>query len=256
MAALRVLQSGFQEYLLESSGGVASAVRPGGIGAQRRLAIYHRAYRMRLLDTLRDTFGHTLIYVGSEWFDESALAYVEANPSRHASLREYGASFAGWLLQRHPDHGEVGELAALDWALRHAFDGPDAPVLTPADLGALPAEAWGRVGFVVHPTTVRLQLQHNTLALWQALDDEHTPPPAALRAQPGELLIWRRGQRPHFRSLQPLEAAAIDMLRGGLSFAAVCARLSEQFAGHDTAITAGTLLRRWLDEELLSAVTE
>ena len=129
-----------------------------------------------------------------------------------------------------------------------------SPVLTLADLAALPPEAWSHIGFVLHPTYARLRLSHNTLALWQALDTDQTPPEAAALAEPGELLIWRRGHQPHFRSLQALEAAALDALHAGNSFAATCARLSENFEGQNMAADTGALLRRWVDEELLSAV--
>ena len=115
-------------------------------------------------------------------------------------------------------------------------------------------EAWAHVGFTLHPTYARLQLQHNTLAIWQALDQDGTPPEAAPLAEPGELLIWRRGNQPHFRSLQPLEAAALDGLHQGLGFAELCARLSAQFESQALAAEVGGLLRRWVEEELLSQV--
>lgn len=252
---LQTLQEQFQQHLLDGDGRIAAAVRPGGIGVARRLAIYHHAYRMRLLDTLRDSYGHTLVYLGDEAFDAAALAYVESHPSQHASLRWYGASFADALALRFDEDGEVAELAALDWALRLAFDGADAAVLTLADLAALPAGAWNHVGFALHPTYARLRLHHNTLALWQALDRDQAPPAAAPLAEPGDLLIWRRGHQPHFRSLQPLEAAALDCLHRGLSFADTCAYLSARFERPDAAAEIGALLRRWIDEGLLSAVT-
>ncbi len=251
---LQALQEQFQQHLLAGDGGIAAAVKRGGIGVARRLAIYHHAYRMRLVDTLRDSYGHTLVYLGGEAFDAAALAYVEVQPSDHASLRWYGASFAQALALRFDEDDEVAELAALDWALRLAFDGRDAPVMTLADLAALPPDAWSQVGFALHPTYARLRLQHNTLALWQALDRDQAPPAAAPLAEAGDVLIWRRGHQPHFRSLQALEAAALDCLHGGLSFARTCERLSAHFERADTVAEIGTLLRRWIDEELLSAI--
>lgn len=262
---LQSLQHHFQQHVLGQPSEIAAAVAGGGIGVPRRLAIYHHAYRARLRDTLRDTFGHTATYVGDDRFDAAALEYIEHHPSTDASLRGYGESFAAWLVHRFagaeaeadadadPNAAEIGELARLDWALRRAFDGADAEVLTLAALGALPADAWAHVGFVFQPTFERLRLHFNTLALWQALDDDRAPPPALALAEPGELLVWRRGHEPHFRSLGALESAALDHLQAGLSFAATCERLGERFAGCDVAVEAGTLLRRWVDEALLSA---
>ena len=254
MHALLSLQEDFQQHLLLGSDAIRGAIRPGGIGVDKRLAIYHHAYRMRLVDTLRDSFGHTLLYVGDEHFNAAALTYIEGHPSQHASLRWYGGGFAASLAARFDEAPEIAELAQLDWALRHAFDGPDAQVFTLADLAAVAPEAWAQVGFTLHPTYARLQLQHNTLAIWQALDQDGTPPEAAPLAEPGELLIWRRGHQPHFRSLQPLEAAALDGLHQGLGFAELCARLSAQFESQALAAEVGGLLRRWVEEELLSQV--
>lgn len=254
MTSLAQLQHGLAQHLLGGHSDFSAAVRPGGIGTVRRLAIYHHAYRMRLLDALRDSFGHTLLYLGDDAFNTAALAYIEAHPSTRASLRWYGGDFAAWLPQQLPDEPETGELAALDRALRHAFDGPDATPLTLADLAAVPPEAWARVTLRLHPTFHRLTLRFNTLALWQAVDQAHDAPAAMLLAEPGELLVWRRAHQPHFRSLGAVEAAALAHMHKGLSFADTCAALAASFPAHDTATESGALLRRWVDEELLCGV--
>lgn len=253
--ALLALQTQLQQHLLHDDATVAGAIRPGGIGVQRRLAIYHHAYRQRLVDTLRDSYGHTLLYMGDELFDEAARQHVEAHASTHSSLRDYGQHFDATLAACHPQAGELPELARLDIMLRHVFDGPGATPLTMADVAALPPERWADVGFVLHPTTMRLQLHHNTLALWQSLDQDEDPPPALPLSEPGELLVWRRGHRPHFRSLPALEGVALDALAQGLSFAATGQRLSERFEAPALAAELGALLRRWIDEELLVAFT-
>ncbi len=253
--SLLSLQNAFQQHLLSGEPGISAAVRPGGaIPVARRLQIYHRAYRARLVDALRDSFGHTARYLGDEGFEHGARAYIEAHPSSHSSLNDYGIGFAAWLADQHPQDPDIAELASLDWALRRAFDGPDAPVLTLTDLGALAPEAWGQVGLTLHPTCQRLVLQHNALALWQALDQDQALPPAVAQQQTTDLLVWRRGHQPHFRSLGALEGSALDALQQGQSFAGLCEALAHRYPDVDTAVQAGTLLRRWVDEELLSAL--
>lgn len=255
MTALETLQVEFQALLLDQPQQFAAAVRPGGIGVERRLAIYHQAYRARLVETLLDSYGHTAAYMGDEAFEREARAYLIAHPSSHPSLRWFGAAFPTWLAARHPRDLDIAELAALDWALREAFDAADAQALTPADLAALPAEAWATVGFGLPPSYRRLRLSHNTLSIWQALDQDEPPPAAEPLAQALDVLIWRRGSSPHFRSLAALEAAALDGLAQGLSFAALCEDLSERFPETDIASEAGSLLRRWVEEGLLAGVT-
>ncbi|WP_310389992.1 DNA-binding domain-containing protein [Roseateles sp.] len=252
MTALETLQAEFQAHLLDQPQHFAAAVKLGGMGVERRLAIYHQAYRARLVETLQDSYGHTVTYLGEDWFESEARAYLIAHPSTQPSLRWFGAAFPAWLAERRPGDPDIAELAALDWALRGAFDAADAPVLTAADLGALPAEAWATLVFALPPSYRRLRLTHNTLAIWQALDQDDVPPAAEALGHELDVLIWRRGSSPHFRSLGALEAAALDGLAGGQSFAALCETLSERFPEADIASEAGSLLRRWVEEELLS----
>jgi hypothetical protein len=258
---LAALQAQFQQHLLACDGldagaaaDLAAQISPGGIGVARRLHIYHHAYRMRLVDALRDTFGHTLLYMGDDEFNAAALACVEAHPSTHASLRDYGEHFAQMLAKRFPQAGELAELALLDRTLRHTFDGPDAPVLLLADLAAVAPADWAEIGFVLHPTVQRLRLMHNTVALWHALDQDQAPPGAMPLAEPGDLLVWRRGQQPHFRSLQALEAAALDCVADGQSFAALCHNLSMRFSHPSMAAEVGGMLRRWVEDGVLSTL--
>lgn len=255
--ALAQLQTSLQRHVLDGAAGIEASIVAGrGISVERRLHIYRHAYRARLAAALRDSFGHTAAYLGDEWFDADALAFVEAHPSSHASLNAYGSGFAAWLGERHVHDGDIAELAMLDWALRRAFDGADALLLALADLAALAPDAWERIGFALVPTYTRLVLRHNTLALWQALDAELAPPRAEALGAPCELLIWRRGHRPHFRSLGADEAMALTALHAGASFATVCARLAQGSPQCDAAAEAGTLLRRWIDDELIRAVVD
>lgn len=257
-SALLALQSAFARHLLvDSDTTIEASISCGrGIAIQRRLGIYHHAYRARLVEALRDTFGHTATYLGDEWFDADALAFVQSHPSTASSLNAYGAGFAAWLLERHPRDGDIGELAALDWALRRAFDGPDAAPLELGALAGIAPDAWSRIGLAFVPTLVRLSVRHNTLALWQALDQGQAPPKADVLDAPSQVLVWRRGHQPHFRSLGAVEAQALGNLQSGASFADTCERLAVEFPEHDVSIEAGVLLRRWIDEELLAAVVD
>jgi hypothetical protein len=205
---------------------------------------------------LHDSFGHTATYLGRAWFAALALAYVEAHPSTHANISLYGDRFAAWLHDRFAQDGEIGELAALDWALRRAFDGPDAAPVQMHHLHEVDTEAWGRIGFALVPTCARLPLKHNTLAIWHAIDLDQVPPKSEALPRTMEILIWRRGHQPHFRSLGEMELRAIDAVQRGLSFAQACEDLAQGFPEADVAAEAGSLLRRWIDEELLGAVID
>lgn len=254
---LAATQAALQQHVLNGSATVAAAIRTGvGIDSGQRLAIYHQAYRARLLETLQDSFGHCWRWAGDELFEAQALPYIERTPPRRAGLGHYGEDFPRWLSQRLTDQPWIGELAQLDWALRRAFDGPDAPVLVLSELATLATDAavWSRCAFRVHPTTRRLSFRHNTLALWSALDADGEPPAPTPLPLASDVLVWRRGHQPHFRSLGSLESHALTALIGGASFASLCMGLGKVCPADDVAATAGALLRRWIDDELLSSV--
>jgi hypothetical protein len=253
---LRQIQVAFHDHLLGGSGEIAGAVKSGrGLDIAGRLAIYHHAFRARLVDAVREGHEHTARWLGIEAFDELALAFVERNPSRHSNLRWYAQGFARWLPAQRPQDPALAEMATLDWALRCAFDGPDAPVLGLADLSSVAPDCWAQVGFVLHPTASRRTFRCNTLSIWHALDEDRAPPPVLWLAERVEVLVWRRDLQPHFRSLQPFEAAALDLIAADCGFGATCEGLASRFPGLDVPCEAGALLRRWIDEGLLSTIT-
>jgi hypothetical protein len=256
VTSLAELQAAFQDHLLNGSSGVSQAVLAnGGLDVARRLNIYHHAYRARLVDALRDSYGHTASYLGDEQFDAVARAYLAAHPSFDPNLRWFGASFSQWAAAEHAADPELSELAALDWALRRAFDASDATPLALSELARVPPEAWASIGFVFHPTCARLVLRHNTLAIWHALDQDAAPPAAEPLAQPSDVLIWRHELQPHFRSLGDLEASALSSLSHGESFAATCAALAAASPDIDVVAQAGHMLRRWAEDGLLAGAT-
>ena len=248
-----------QAHVLTGDVAALSDVRDdAAMPAARRLGIYHHAYRARLLETLRDTFGHTLLYLGDDWFDHLAGAFIERTPSTSPNLRWYGEGWHAWLaaelVEGSPmgSHQEVAELAQLDWTLRRAFDAADAPALSMQDLAAMAPEDWATVVLNPQPSLAVLNLRHNTLSLWHALDQDEEVPPSERLDEPVAVLVWRHDERPHFRSMAPIEAFAMEALVQGRSFAEICASMAERFADHDTAPMAGALLRRWVEEGALT----
>lgn len=252
---LPALQAEFHAHLLGGSDAVATRVADGErIDTAQRLHIYHHAYRARLLDTLRDCYEKTWAYLGDDAFDAAARAYIEAHAPTERSLRWYGECLPAWLDALYPDDADIGELAAIDWRLRLAFDGPDAPALPLQSLQALTAADWEHVGFAFVPTVSIAPLRFNTPALWHALDEDRAPPPAQRLPEPAQLLIWRKGWQPHFRSLDAIEAAALLSLRGGASFAQTCVELEARFGGADGGHIPAQFLRQWFDDELITGL--
>lgn len=253
---LRAVQTAFHDHLLNQPSDIAQQVVDGGrIGVDLRLHIYHNAYRMRLVECLQDSFEKTWTYLGDSAFEAAALSFIEATPPSLRSLRWYGDAFPAWLAERFPDDGDIAELAAIDWQLRRAFDGPDADPIPPAGLAGLAEDDWETVGFRFVPTLHLLPIRYNTVAIWHALDEEQAPSVVVPLPEPAWLLIWRIGWQPHFRTVGAVEQAALSQLLEGASFAAVCASLSRQFSDEEAAAVAGESLGIWLHDEMIAGLT-
>lgn len=251
-AGLRAVQAAFHDHLLDLPSDIARQVAEGGrIGADRRLHIYHNAYRMRLLECLQDSFGKTWSYLGDSAFESAALAFIAATTSSYRNLRWYGDAFPRWLAERFPGDGDIAELAEIDWRLRRAFDGLNADPLPPDDLAGLAAEDWETVGFRFVPTLCLLPLRYNSVGIWHALDAEQAPPSAAPLEEPTWLLIWRKGWQPHFRTIHRVEHLALSQLLEGAPFADVCSALSQQFSDAEVAAVASEKLGTWLQDEMI-----
>ncbi len=254
-ASLEALQLRFVTGILADDSAILDALHsPQGLDAAERFGIYREAYRARLVDALADSFGHSARYLGEDAFRALALEYVEQHAPRAYSIRWYGATFPAWLRRRPGRDAVLAELAALDWALRAAFDSADAAPLDATVLAALSPGDWARVGFRLHPSFRLLVQRCNTVSLWQAINADESPPAAQALPQAVMLAVWRRDLQPHFRTLEAGEGGALRALRAGASFAAVCARLAEERATEDVAALAGRWLRRWVDEQLLVAL--
>ena len=252
------LQLQFQQHLLGRGDAAELLV---GTPARRRLGlgIYANAYRLRLLDTLSDAYQKTEAVMGEAAFEAAAFGYITTHPPTTRSLRWYGGQFSTWLANQYPEAPALAEMARLDWALRTAFDGPDSPVLDATALGAIEPGAWATLRLVLVPTTEWLTFSHNTVAVWQALDDDESPPPLAASPIEVDWLVWRKGLQPHFRSLHRVEAALLRAIQEGGSFARACTIAGSLAAdlGHGEAEVSaliGGCIRQWLEDQLLASV--
>lgn len=250
---LRALQQGIQDYLLGA--GDSAAIRTvivddARVGVEPRLRIYHRAYRLRLIEALSAAYPNLLKLLGDAHFERIAHGYVEAHPSPYRNLRWYGDALAEHLLDVLPEHLIAGELARFEWALALAFDSAETPRLTRADLAAIPPEDWGGLQLRVHPSIRLLALDLNTVAVWKALEADRPPPP--VESSPASWLIWRQGLDPHFRSLDPGERDALAQVIRGACFSDICEALGRTLGETAAVAQAARYLAGWLEAGLLT----
>ncbi len=254
---LAQLQQNFIALLHNEANRIGTEVVEGGrIDVAARLHIYHHSYRARLLEVLQDVFEHTWGYLGDDAFAEMAGGYIEAQPSALRTLNRYGNGFSDYLRLQLPDDGEVAEIAQLDWMMRCAFDGPNRTPLTFTDLAGITQEQWASIGFNFHPTLAMHTLKHNAAGIWDALAHNQTPPAAAILNTDTIVTVWRRDLRPHFMTIDTMEAEAITLLQSGMPFSAVCDKLQADYATINVVPALGTAMHKWVDNEMLVAITD
>ncbi|WP_144006919.1 DNA-binding domain-containing protein [Pelomonas sp. KK5] len=251
-ALLDAQQRAFQQAVSEGADGIG-LLHPGP-----GLAVYREAYSARLIAALRDNYAVLQRALGDETFDTLARAYVAAHPSRFASIRWFGDGLAAFMSSEWPElpHPALVDIARMDWALRAAFDGPDAPPLEAAALLGLAPEAWPGQVFQLHPCTALLPLEWAVEPAWRALraHEEGEPDPELAPPEPldHQLLIWRQQLETRWRALEPLEAALLQALAEGRDFAGICDRAAETVGAEQAAPTVVGLLQRWLADGLLT----
>ncbi|WP_260582675.1 DNA-binding domain-containing protein [Sphingopyxis sp. PET50] len=217
------------------------------VGATRRLDIYRNNYRANVTGILADHYERLHLYLGEEQFARLAGAFVDAQPSMVRNLRYYGGGFADYLARHFPEDGELEELARLDWALRDAFDAPDAEPLDADAVGAL-GDAWIAAPLTLVPSAQFVAASFNIAAIWNALEAEEVPPEAERRDQAETILVWRQGGSPQFRTLGADEAAALGLIAEGCSFTVLSEHMLERLGEAAAMQALGGWLGGWLAE--------
>jgi hypothetical protein len=144
MMALEELQRRVAGAVMSPFGASISAeakklIKPNDrLTSTQRLAIYHRQYWYRILDSFNEDFPGLAAILGERAFQRLANAYLIDCPSQSFTLRNLGARLEAWLIE-HPEFAGKSLALALDmirleWAHIEAFDNAERKALGPEDL--------------------------------------------------------------------------------------------------------------------------
>lgn len=254
MSQLAKIQADFQAYIYDDVQGASFKQRivdDEKVGVTKRLNIYADGYRLRIIEALANAYPQLHALLGDEAFEQQARAYIDQYPSTYRNMRWVGDQMAHYLNNALPEHPIAAEMAAFEWALGLAFDAEDAPTLSVQDLATIPPETWGDLTFTLHPSVQLLDLHWNAVSVWQALAEEETPPaPEQINAP---CLVWRSALDSHYRSIELQEFEALQQIKAGASFGALCERL---FVTLEDAATqqAAQYLAGWLEAGIISKI--
>lgn len=254
--ALADLQRDFQRHVMHGHERIVDAV--GGtpnVPATLRLAIYSEAYRLRLTDALASTLPRLQQFMGKDQFAALALEYIDLSPSSYPSIRWFGDQMPRLLQRSFPDQPWLADLATWEWTIAEAFDGPDAEPVGVDALASVAPEQWPTLQFRFHPTVHCLQLRTNAAQLFKALTEEDLPPPAVTLDEPQPWLIWREGLKTQYRSLEADEHGALECMRAGGTFEALCDTLCAWHEAEAVPLQAAGMLKRWVVDQMIVGVS-
>ena len=253
---LAELQTSFQQAILAGDDQILSLIPPNSRTTRDVLfGVYRHAYAGRLVEIIANDHAFLKAYVGDDYFDTLARAYVEAHPSHTQNARWFAESLPDFLAVTEPYafNPQLSELARLERTLGFAFDAPDAPVVDLAALQAIDPQDWERLVFTAHPSARVLDFKSNALAIWTALRDESTPPDVEHFEDAQRCLVWRHNLTPMVRALPPEEAMLWHEAGKGVPFGRLCELLAV-FDDPDTApLRAAQALQGWLASSVLTS---
>lgn len=247
-------QSMLQRAILDGDDAILDTILDNSRTSRTTLfGVYRNAYVGRLVDVLHSDYEVLRTYVGDDYFDNFARAYIAAHPSRDQNVRWFGARLPEFLAaaDSNADHPLLAEIAAIERATSQAFDAADAPVLAFEDLAQHPPETWMRLTFAPHPSAQRIDCTANAFDIWKASKNGETPDAAKALPQPQHLIIWRQSAAPMVRVLGAEETMMWTEMSRGVRFEGLC-ELVATFDDPDTAAArAAQYLQGWLTSQLL-----
>jgi hypothetical protein len=213
-----------------------------------RLKIYVNAYRLRHAAFIAKDYPVLREVMGDEDFENLALGFIDAHPSREVNARWYAHQLPNFMTTLSGLEFEFADLARLERALGDAFDAPDAQVASPTSILSFGPERAHLMSFRFHPSVNLMTLRNGTRDLYLAAADETELP--VLGDGVESIAVWRRELTCFHRKLDHNEAQALRLAMTGAAFGAIC----RTFDSSVDATEAGTWLLQWLGDGLLTRI--
>ncbi|RYY74940.1 MAG: DUF2063 domain-containing protein [Gammaproteobacteria bacterium] len=251
---LAELQASLQDFLLDKNPDANDlTLETPAFSRQERLAIYYNAYRLRLIDTLGNDYPALKFYLGDDNFEKLAIAFIDAHPSYHHSLRWFGEKLF-LFLRDHDTWKEkihVIELAEFEWAQITAFDAADAYLITIDDLKSLAPEDWMMLQLKFHTSVQILNFLSNAPEQWASIIKNEKIIATVLSPEVQTWLVWREELQVTYRPLDKPEAWALTAFLASNKFADVCEGLCEWFDEEKVPLQTVQYLQQWIQGGLI-----
>jgi hypothetical protein len=221
------------------------------LSATERVGIYADMYFYRLLEAIREDFPATARVLGDVEFHNLITGYLVEYPPTQASITEASrhlAEFAGNspVPRKWP---VVADLIRLERALVEVFLGPDVEPLSFDRVRAIPPHQWPLLRMAAHPAIQVLDCEWPVDQILRAIEVGQAPPPVL--PEPISILVSRRDFQVKYRGLDDIERRALEVIRRGGRFGALCEVIATQIGESGTPALLNRMLSRWIADGVL-----
>ncbi len=238
------LQRQFLAELYAAPGDDPGFVAGNGLAPAARLRIYRHSSEAIHTAALRTSYPAVLALVGEDFFEQTALAYRRAHPSRSGNLQAFGDGFAEYLesLPATDALAYLPDVARLEWLRQESALAADA---TPATLEAFARcrdGAFRSVRIDLLPSLRLLASRHQVLTIWRyAL--QPTSEGLTLDGTGENVMLWREDGEVAMAPLDDASFACIAALAHGDTTDTAGAKARTRDPGFDLADCLASLTR-------------
>ncbi|MFM6927584.1 MAG: putative DNA-binding domain-containing protein [Bdellovibrio sp.] len=195
-----------------------SQLQPAGrLSIEQAFEFYHKGYVHRLTKVLSETFESVHRVVGHEQFNNLCAQYIESHPSTSYHLNGYGHLFPQFLVTTaiSKEWPFIEDLAHFEWVLKDLSNAPTPDPLPAELIQELLGNDDFKVSFV---DAMRIFQSHYTLqGIWRSRDEALFTLKNFQWNQPESLLLFKKEDRIHIASLDPIDAEILLELQDGRS---------------------------------------
>jgi hypothetical protein len=225
----------------------------------RGLAVHRNNHRHALMEAMRSAFERTRRWVGEDAFAAAATHHLLLHPPSGWTLDAVGEGFAGTVAALFARDPEVGDLAALEWAMHRVFAAPDTAALDAGGFRRATAGFadgdWATMRLRPQPGLQVIDVGTDCVALWQALGAGTCPPDPPPLPLPHVAIVWRAGFDPVCCLAPAEEGRALRLAAAGAAYGELCALQLERHGAEAAALEAGRMLSEWLQAGMLACVS-